>query len=110
MLAVYAALLMVFSLFLELNCFIMEAGGFTFPIFVKLFRRYGILHFFAVLFTMISAGLWFGFSEKFQQEMANHPHYRGSKVFKTCIFIYSGLTGPIKLSENYLILEKSLKK
>ena len=80
LLAVYASLLMIFALFLELNCFIMEAGGFTYPMFIKLFRRYGVLHFFSVLFTMVAAGLWFGFSEKFQEEMKDHPQYRGSKV------------------------------
>ena len=58
----------------------MEAGGFTYPVFIKLFRRYGVLHFFSVLFTMVAAGLWFGFSEKFQEEMKDHPKYRGSKV------------------------------
>lgn len=81
LLAVYAALLMIFALFLELNCFIMEAGGFTYPVFIKLFRRYGVLHFFSVLFTMVAAGLWFGFSEKFQEEMKDHPKYRGSKIY-----------------------------
>ena len=80
LMAVYAALLMIFALMLELNCFIMEAGGFTYPVFVKLFRRYGILHFFSVLFIMVSAGLWFGFSEKLEAEMKDHPQYRGSKV------------------------------
>merc|ERR1712134_75653 len=67
--AVYAGLLMIFALLLELNCFVMEAGGFTFPVFVKLFRRYAVLHFFSVLFTMISAGLWFGFSERLENDM-----------------------------------------
>jgi len=81
LMAVYAALLMIFALMLELNCFIMEAGGFTYPVFVKLFRRYGILHFFSVFFIMVSAGLWFGFSEKLEAEMKDHPQYRGSKIY-----------------------------
>lgn len=79
-LAVYGALLMIFALVLEVNCFIIEAGGFTVPLFIKLFRRYGVLHFFAVSFVMISAGLWFAFSEALVAELTNSPRFRGSKV------------------------------
>ena len=71
---------MIFALVLEINCFIIEAGGFTVPLFVKLFRRYSVLHFFSVSLIMISAGLWFAFSESLVQELSSSPRFRGSKV------------------------------
>jgi len=78
--AVYGSLLMIFALVLEISCFIIEAGGFTVPLFVKLFRRYSVLHFFSVSLIMISAGLWFAFSESLVQELSSYPRFRGSKV------------------------------
>jgi len=78
--AVYGSLLLIFALVLEISCFIIEAGGFTVPLFVKLFRRYSVLHFFSVSLIMISAGLWFAFSESLVTELSSFPRFRGSKV------------------------------
>lgn len=101
--AVYGSLLMIFALVLEISCFIIEAGGFTVPLFVKLFRRYSVLHFFSVSLIMISAGLWFAFSESLVQELSSYPRFRGSKVYTykqallrvlfRCLLIFPVLTG-----------------
>jgi len=78
--AIYGSLFVTFALFLECISFITESAGFTYPLFLKLFRRYGILHFFAVIFVMISAGLWYGFSEHLMHNLDQYPKERGSKV------------------------------
>jgi len=78
--AIYGSLLITFALFLECVCFVLESAGFTSPLFLKLFRRYGLLHFFAVFFIMIAAGLWYGFSEHLESYLKDHPKDRGSKV------------------------------
>jgi hypothetical protein len=87
--AVYGSLLLIFALVLEISCFIIEAGGFTVPLFVKLFRRYSVLHFFSVSLIMISAGLWFAFSESLVTELSSFPRFRGSKVQKIKILLTS---------------------
>ena len=88
--AIYGSLFVTFALFLECISFITESAGFTYPLFLKLFRRYGILHFFAVIFVMISAGLWYGFSEHLMHNLDQYPKERGSKVhlFSIVKYIY----------------------
>ena len=58
----------------------MESAGFTHPSLLRLFKRYGVLHFCAVLFIIISAGLWYGYSEHLETTLEKYPKARGSKV------------------------------
>jgi len=78
--AVYATLLICLALILECISFVLESAGFTHPLFLRLFKRYGILHFCAVMFIVIAAGLWYGYSEHLMLTLEKHPKSRGSKV------------------------------
>jgi len=78
--AVYATLLICLALILECISFILESAGFTHPSLLRLFKRYGVLHFCAVLFIIISAGLWYGYSEHLETTLEKYPKARGSKV------------------------------
>merc|ERR1739838_951765 len=78
--AVYATLLICLALILECTSFVLESAGFTHPLFLRLFKRYGVLHFCAVLFILISAGLWYGYSEHIITTLEKYPKARGSKV------------------------------
>ena len=86
--AVYATLLICLALILECISFILESAGFTHPSLLKLFKRYGVLHFCAVLFIIISAGLWYGYSEHLETTLEKYPKARGSKV--SMLFRFTG--------------------
>ena len=86
--AVYATLLICLALILECISFILESAGFTHPSLLRLFKRYGVLHFCAVLFIIISAGLWYGYSEHLETTLEKYPKARGSKVCTFQLFQY----------------------